>query len=275
MKPSRSVFKAYDLRGTVPATVNDELAEALGRAFGTMAREEGERTVAVGRDGRLSSPALARSLVRGLLAAGTEVLDLGMVTTPMAWYATHTLCRSAIQVTASHNPRDDNGFKLVLAGRTVHGEELQALRRRIEDEDWRLEPGAGVLRPVAIAPSYAQRITGDTRLARPMKVVLDCGNGVGGAFAPAIFRALGCALVELYSEVDGAFPNHHPDPGDTIDGLRVDWPDGFGLVRASNTTPMLTLRFEGDTPEALRRIQQEMLALVRSVKPDARLAAHS
>ena len=456
MQLSASIFKAYDIRGVVPATLDAEVAEALGRAFGSAARAAGEATVAVGRDGRLSGPALAQALIRGLVATGIEVIDIGAVTTPMLYFAAHTLCRSGIQVTGSHNPKDYNGFKMVLAGRAIYGDEIQGLRRVMEDGSASLAAG-GSVRQVDVTAAYTRRIAGDIRLARPMKIVVDSGNGIAGASAPAILRAIGCEVVELFSEVDGNFPNHHPDPskpenlrdliaalqagdaelglafdgdGDrlgivtkdgsniypdrqmmlfaqdvlsrvpggtivydvkcsqrlgpaiaaaggqpliyktghslikakmkeidsplggemsghiffkerwfgfddgtyagcrlleilskspnasdvlnalptsfstpelnvacaegephsvvaklvesaqfappaqvsTIDGVRVDWPDGFGLVRASNTTPVLVLRFEGQTEAALHRIEAEMLALLRSVKPDAKLA---
>jgi phosphomannomutase len=460
MHPTPSIFKAYDIRGTVPRTLNAELAHALGLAFGSRALAQGERVVAVGRDGRLSGPALAAALIEGLAAAGVQVIDLGMVTTPMLYFAASTLCASGVQVTGSHNPRDDNGFKMVLAGRAIYGEEIQALRQIIEAESWQRRAG-GSVRGHDIFAAYQARIVGDIKLARPMRIVTDCGHGVAGASAPAILRAIGCQVQELYSAVDGNFPHHHPDPskpenlrdliaalqagdaelglafdgdGDrlgvvtqdgqtifpdrqlmllaqdvltrapggavvydvkcsqrlapaitaaggvpviyktghslikakmkeldaplggemsghlffkerwygfddgtyaacrlleilsrapdasavlnalptsfatpelnvpcaegephalvqkiiaaasfaapakllTIDGLRVDWPDGFGLIRASNTTPVLVLRFEGQSEAALRRIETDMLALLRRVKPDARVggAAH-
>lgn len=453
-----SIFKAYDIRGVVPTTVTDEVAEALGKAFGTTALALGETRVAVGRDGRLSGPSLAAALMRGLAAVGVEVIDVGMVTTPMLYFAANTLANSGIQVTGSHNPKDHNGFKMVLAGRAIYGEDVQALRRVIETESWQLAAQPAAIRQASVQADYQARIVSDIKLARPMKIVIDSGNGVAGASAPAIFRALGCEVIELFSEVDGNFPNHHPDPskpenlqdliralqtsgaelglafdgdGDrlgiitqdgqnifpdrqmmlfaqdvlqrvpggtivfdvkcsqrlapfieaaggvpmmyktghslikarmkevdsplggemsghiffkerwfgfddgtyagarlleivsrmpdagallnalptsfstpeltvpctegeahtvvaalvksaafaapaqvnTLDGVRVDWPDGFGLVRASNTTPILSLRFEGHTPEALERIEAEMLAFLRTVKPDAQVTA--
>ena len=460
MQLSASIFKAYDIRGVVPVTIDETVAEALGKAFGTVARAEGEATVAVGRDGRLSGAVLSAALIRGLVAAGLDVIDVGRVTTPMLYFAANTLCRSGIQVTGSHNPKDYNGFKMVLAGRAIYGEEIQALHRMMVGESWALQAG-GQVRSVDVLAAYTQRIVGDIVLKRPMKIVVDSGNGIAGASAPAILRAIGCEVTELYSEVDGNFPNHHPDPskpenlrdlmaalksgdaelglafdgdGDrlgivtkegnniypdrqlmlfaqdvlsrvpggtilfdvkcsqrlapaieaaggksmmyktghslikarmkevnsplggemsghiffkerwfgfddgtyagarlleilsqsanastvldglptsfstpelnvkceegeahtlvtklvsearfaapavltTIDGLRVDWPDGFGLIRASNTTPVLVLRFEGHTPQALHRIEDAMMALLRSVKPGAVLdeAAH-
>jgi len=460
MQLSASIFKAYDIRGIVPSTLTEEVALGLGRAFGTVALSQGETTVAVGRDGRLSGPMLAAALMRGLQEAGVAVIDVGMVTTPMLYFAASTLCTSGIQVTGSHNPRDYNGFKMVMAGKAIYGDEIQALRTMMQADGWSLRSG-GSARAVDVLPAYRERIVGDIRLARPIRIVVDSGNGVAGASAPAILRAIGCEVQELYSEVDGNFPNHHPDPskpenlrdlmaalqagdaelglafdgdGDrlgivtrdgtniypdrqmmlfardvlsrvpggtivydvkcsqqlapaieaaggkalmfktghslikakmrevdsplggemsghiffkerwfgfddgtyagcrlleivsrspdagallhalptsfstpelnvrcaegqahglvqqlvaaadfaapavvnTIDGLRVDWPDGFGLVRASNTTPVLVLRFEGQTPQALERIEAAMLATLRRVLPDAQFetAAH-
>jgi len=459
MQIDPALFKAYDIRGTTTATLDESVAQALGLAFGTLARQRGEAAVAVGRDGRLSGPRLARALIEGLAAAGVQVIDLGMVTTPMLYFAASTLCASGIQVTGSHNPRDDNGFKLVLQGQALYGDDIQALRRMIETDALVRQSGGGA-RQHDIFAAYHDRIVGDIHLARPMKVALDCGNGVAGASAPAILRAIGCAVTELFTEVDGNFPNHHPDPskpanlrdlqrvlretdaelglafdgdGDrlgivtkdgetifpdrqlmliardvlqrapgatvvfdvkctqrlapeiaaaggvplmyktghslikakmretgsalggemsghlffkerwygfddgtyaacrmleilsrhadpsavlqalpascstpelnvpcapgepqrlaarlqtlaaevfsaparitTIDGLRVDWPDGFGLIRASNTTPVLVLRFEGQDEAALRRIEADMQALLARVKPDARIDA--
>ena len=462
MQLSSSIFKAYDIRGIVPSTLDEGVARGLGRAFGTAALAQGETTVAVGRDGRLSGPALSAALIAGLVEAGITVIDVGLVTTPLLYFAANTLCRSGIQVTGSHNPKDYNGFKMVLAGRAIYGDEIQALRRTMEAQSWQLR-GGGSVSQADVLPAYRERIVSDVKLARPMTVVVDCGNGIAGASAPDIFRALGCEVIELFSEVDGNFPNHHPDPskpenlrdliaalqtsdaelglafdgdGDrlgivtkdgsnifpdrqmmlfaqdvlarvpggqivfdvkctqrlapaiaaaggvpvmyktghslikarmkeldsplggemsghiffkerwfgfddgtyagcrlleivsrsadpgallnalptsfstpelnvacaegephlltaqlqalaagtfaepahisTIDGLRVDWPDGFGLIRASNTTPVLVLRFEGHTPEALARISQDMLALLHRVKPGAQVggAAH-
>ena len=460
MQVSASIFKAYDIRGVVPSTLTADIARGLGRAFGTRARQLGSHTVAVGRDGRLSGPDLAAALMAGLVETGVQVIDVGMVTTPMLYFAAHTLCDSGIQVTGSHNPKDHNGFKMVLQGRAIYGDEIQALGQTMETENWQLQDG-GSVRQVGVLPAYRERIVGDIRLKRPIKIVVDSGNGVAGASAPGIFRALGCDVLELHSAVDGNFPNHHPDPsklenledvkralretdaelglafdgdGDrlgivtkdgnviypdrqmmlfaqdvltrvpgghivfdvkcsqrlapaitaaggqplmyktghslvkakmkevnsplggemsghiffqerwfgfddgtyagarlleilsrhpdpsavlnalptsfstpelnvacaegephrlssqlqalatqamqgedvhitTIDGLRIDWNDGFGLIRASNTTPVLVLRYEGHTPEALERIQSRMVALLKQVKPDVQLGA--
>ena len=466
MQVNPSIFKAYDIRGVVPSTLTEEVAYHLGHAFGTHAAKHDESVVAVGRDGRLSGPALSQALMRGLVEAGVQVIDIGAVTTPMLYFAASTLCASGIQVTGSHNPKDYNGFKMVLGGRAIYGDEIQALRTIMQDETWVLKSG-GSIQHVDVTADYQARIVSDIRLHRPMKIVVDCGNGIAGATAPAIFRAIGCEVTELFSEVDGNFPNHHPDPsklenlsdllhalknsdaeiglafdgdGDrlgivtkdgniifpdrqmalfaqdvlsrvpggtivfdvkcsqrlgpaikeaggtplmfktghslikakmkeinsplggemsghiffkerwygfddgtyagcrlleivsksadasvvlnalptsfstpelnvacaegephrvsaalqelvasghlpspsfqpevcAIDGLRIDWRDGFGLIRASNTTPVLVLRFEGHTQEALSRIEHDMLVLLRTVKPDAQFqeAAH-
>jgi phosphomannomutase len=211
MQINPSIFKAYDIRGVVPSTIHEAMAEALGKAFGMAALAEGEKAVAVGRDGRLSGPSLSAALMRGLAATGIDVVDVGMVTTPMLYFAASTLAGSGIQVTGSHNPKDYNGFKMVLAGRAIYGEEIQALRRVIEGDKWVL--------PSQAAHSPGRRGHGLPRPHRlrhqagaPMKIVVDSGNGIAGASAPAIFRALGCEVTELFSEVDGNFPNHHPDP---------------------------------------------------------------
>jgi phosphomannomutase len=460
MQVTASIFKAYDIRGIVGQTLDETLAEHLGRAFGTEALKLGETTVAVGRDGRLSGPSISAALIKGLCATGINVIDMGAVTTPMLYYVAATRadqgCRSGIQVTGSHNPKDYNGFKMVLAGRAIYGDDIQGLKTRIEAEDY--AQGQGSITPLDVLAEYTQRIVGDCKLSRPLKVVVDSGNGIPGASAPGIIRALGCEVIELYSEVDGNFPNHHPDPskpenlkeliaavkehgadlglafdgdGDrlglitadgqnifpdrqimlfardvlsrvaggqiifdvkcsqrlsevvreaggvpvmyktghslvkaklketgapfagemsghiffaerwygfddatytagrlleilsreadpsallnalptsfstpelnvpcaegehhavveklrqtatfegarevvTIDGLRADYDDGFGLVRASNTTPVLVLRFEGHTQAALERIQAHFMAAILAVKPDAHVGA--
>ena len=463
MQVPASAFKAYDIRGIVGQGIDETFAEHLGRAFGSEAVAAGEKAVAVGRDGRLSGPGLAAALIRGLASTGLDVVDLGAVTTPMLYYVAATRgrhgCNSGIQVTGSHNPKDYNGFKMVLAGRAIYGDDIQKLRQRMETETY--TTGRGRSAAMDIVAEYSHRIVSDAKLARPMKIVVDSGNGIPGATAPAILRALGCEVIDLYSRVDGDFPNHHPDPskpenladlvkvvhateaelglafdgdGDrlgivtregniiypdrqimllareilsrhpggtviydvkctqrlapvireaggvpmmyktghslmkaklketgapfagemsghiffkdrwygfddamytaarvleilsksadpsavlnalptsyatpelnvpcqegephrlvdtlrataqfpgaqeihTIDGLRADFADGFGLIRASNTTPVLVLRFEGHTPEALSRIQDEFMAALRQVKPDAQIqqAAH-
>ena len=464
MQIDPSIFKAYDIRGVVGKNVDEALAEHLGRAFGSEALLAGEKAVAVGRDGRVSGPGLVAALMRGLRSTGLDVVDIGAVTTPMLYYVAATRgsvgCSSGIQVTGSHNPKDYNGFKMVMASKAIYGEDIQKLKRRIESENYTSKRGRSA--KMDIEAEYSRRITSDCKLARPMKIVVDSGNGIPGATAPNILRALGCEVIDLYSKVDGDFPNHHPDPskpenladlikvvhatgaelglafdgdGDrlgvvtaqghiiypdrqimlfardilkrhkggtiifdvkcsqrlpvairkaggkpllwktghslikaklretgapfagemsghlffgerwygfddamytaarlleilsreknpsafldalptsfstpelnvpcaegehhavvaellarvadgrlkfeggevgTIDGLRVDFADGFGLIRGSNTTPVLVLRFEGHTDEALQRIEAQFMAVLRSVKPDAQVAA--
>ena len=461
MQVTASAFKAYDIRGIVGQALDEQFAEHLGRAFGSEAVALGEKVVAVGRDGRVSGPTLSAALMRGLAATGLDVIDLGAVTTPMLYYVAATRgeigCRSGIQVTGSHNPKDYNGFKMVLGGVAIHGESIQRLRQRMEAENYSLAAQPGTIAALDILPEYTARILGDCRISRPLKIVVDSGNGIPGASAPGILKAMGCEVIDLYSRVDGDFPNHHPDPskpenladliqvvrateadlglafdgdGDrlglitadgqnifpdrqimlyaqdilsrnpgatiiydvkcsqrlpqaireaggvpmmwktghslvkaklketgapiagemsghiffgerwygfddamytaarlleilsrhadpsavlnalptsystpelnvpvpagnqhevvaqlvaqadfpgaeigTIDGLRGDYPDGFGLIRASNTTPVLVLRFEGHTPEALERIQHDFMAALRKVMPEAEVQA--
>ncbi|HLO96181.1 MAG TPA: phosphomannomutase/phosphoglucomutase, partial [Burkholderiaceae bacterium] len=241
MQVHASIFKAYDIRGVVGQTLDETLAEHLGRAFGTEALKLGEKAVAVGRDGRLSGPGLVAALVRGLQSTGIDVVDIGAVTTPMLYYVAATRgkhgCNSGIQVTGSHNPKDYNGFKMVLKGAAVYGEQIQDIRRRIEAEDY--ATGRGRVGTMDIGAEYSHRIVSDCKLARPMKIVVDSGNGIPGASAPAILRALGCEVVDIYSRVDGDFPNHHPDPSrpENLEDLKR-------IVHACDAE--LGLAFDGD-----------------------------
>jgi phosphomannomutase len=241
MKVTASIFKAYDIRGVVGQTIDETFAEHLGRAFGSEAVAAGERAIAVGRDGRLSGPGLAAALVRGLASTGLDVVDLGAVTTPMLYYVAATRgacgCRSGIQVTGSHNPKDYNGFKMVLAGRAIYGDDIQRLRQRIEAG--RYAAGAGRTARMNIGAEYRGRITGDAKLARRMKIVVDSGNGIPGASAPGILRALGCQVREMYSEVDGNFPNHHPDPSKPENLAEL-------IERVKTTDAEIGLAFDGD-----------------------------
>ncbi|MGZ3184508.1 MAG: phosphomannomutase/phosphoglucomutase [Telluria sp.] len=454
---SPSIFKAYDIRGVIGATLDAGIAHKIGHAFGLAALAKGEQTVVIGRDGRLSGPELAAALAQGLQSAGVDVIDLGVVATPMVYYATNVLeTRSGIMVTGSHNPPNYNGFKMVLAGEAIYGDAIQGLYQSIVRHKAGGAAKQGSYRTHDIAQAYIRRILDDVKIARPMKIAVDCGNGVAGAFAPQLFRGMGCEVIELFCDVDGTFPNHHPDPahpenlqdlirclrdtdaeigiafdgdGDrlgvvtkdghiiypdrqmmlfaadvltrhpggqilfdvkctrhlapwiarhggqplmwktghslvkaklketgaplggemsghiffkdrwygfddglysgarlielltryefpsavlnalpqsdstpelhlhlaegesfevmdklranatfpgseqiiTIDGLRVEYPDGFGLARSSNTTPVIVMRFEAETPEALRRIQGEFRRVIVAAKPDAQL----
>jgi phosphomannomutase / phosphoglucomutase len=454
---SKTIFKAYDIRGVIGSTLDAGIARRIGQAFGAAALAKGERTVIIGRDGRLSGPELAKALAEGLQAAGVDVVDLGMVATPMVYFATNVLgARSGIMVTGSHNPPDYNGFKMVLAGEAIYGDAIQGLYQAIERDDFQPAARQGQYSTHDIKAAYVERIVGDVKIARPIKIAVDCGNGVAGMVAGDLFRAMGCDVIELFCDVDGHFPNHHPDPahpenlqdlieclkttdaeiglafdgdGDRlgvvtkdgqiifpdrqmmlfsqdvlarnpgaeilydvkctrhlgpwieqhggrplmwktghslvkaklketgaplggemsghifwkdrwygfddglytgarlleiltretdpsallnglpiasstpelhlhlqegenfalidklraeaefpgadrivdIDGLRVEYPDGFGLARGSNTTPVVVLRFEGENPEALDRIQKEFARVILAAKPDAKL----
>ncbi|MDH5593978.1 MAG: phosphomannomutase/phosphoglucomutase, partial [Gammaproteobacteria bacterium] len=208
-----SIFKAYDIRGIVGDTLTPAIAREIGRAIGSEAYERGQQSIIVARDGRLSGPKIIENLIKGLRETGRDVIDIGMVPTPVLYFATQYLnTGSGIMVTGSHNPPDYNGFKMVLRNETLSGEAIQGLRKRIEAGNFL--SGDGGLESVDVVNDYLERITSDINLARPMKVILDCGNGVGGSVAPRLLQALGCELTELYCEVDGNFPNHHPDPSD-------------------------------------------------------------
>lgn len=208
---SKSIFKAYDIRGTIDKTLDADVAFAIGRAFASAALAKGEKTVVIGRDGRLSGPSLAAALAKGLQASGVDVIDLGVVATPMVYFGTNVLgATSGIMVTGSHNPPDYNGFKMVLAGEAIYGDTILALYDRIVAKDF--SEGQGSYSTHDIKTAYIERIVSDVKLARPIKIAVDCGNGVAGAFAGDLYRAMGCEVIELFCEVDGNFPNHHPDP---------------------------------------------------------------
>ncbi|MBK1681041.1 phosphomannomutase/phosphoglucomutase [Rhodocyclus tenuis] len=216
-QPTRSaplppeIFKAYDIRGIVGRTLTADIVRRIGQALGSLARERGQTTIAVGRDGRLSGPELAGALAEGICAAGVDVIDIGCAPTPVTYFAAYELgCHSCVSVTGSHNPPDYNGLKMVVGGETLYGDAIQQLRRRADEG--RLLCGSGRLRHADVSAAYLARIVGDVKLARPLKVAIDCGNGVAGALAPELFRRLGCAVTPLFCEVDGHFPNHHPDP---------------------------------------------------------------
>ena len=232
------IFKAYDIRGIVGTSLTPDIVRAVGQALGTLARERGRDAIAIGRDGRLSGPELAAALSDGIRAAGTGVVDLGMVATPMTYFAAHHLGTGcSVMVTGSHNPPDYNGLKMVIDGATLSGPDIQALRERIERGD--VASGAGGYRVHDIVPAYLDRIAGDIHLARTLKIAIDCGNGVAGAFAPALFRRLGCDVVEMYCDVDGRFPNHHPDPSQPKNLADL-------IARLAQSDCELGLAFDGD-----------------------------
>ena len=215
MQIPKEIFKAYDIRGIVDKTLTPDIVEAIGQALGSEALARKQNTICIGYDGRLSGPELAAALSRGIRKAGINVIQLGMVATPMVYFAAYELGTACgVMVTGSHNPPDYNGLKMVLAGETLSGETIQSLRARIEAEN--LVTGAGDLGKEShhdIASAYIAKIASDVKLARhPMKIAVDCGNGVAGAYAKKLYEALGCSVQELFCEVDGHFPNHHPDP---------------------------------------------------------------
>ena len=199
MQTDASIFKAYDIRGIVPTTVTEAVAEGIGKAFGTIALAQGEKSVAVGRDGRLSGPAMSAALVRGLMAVGIEVIDIGMVTTPMLYFAASTVCASGIQVTGSHNPRDYNGFKMVMAGRAIFGEDIQALKRMMDAETWTLRDG-GLVRNLNVLAPYTARIVSDIKLSRPSRPTATVASPSASAAAA------------------NARPRLSAIPGDSVDG---------------------------------------------------------
>ena len=243
MNLSNSIFKAYDIRGIIGKTLDASVANLIGKSFGSAMREIGEDLIVVGRDGRLSGPDLIKGLTDGLLSVGISVIDLGVVATPMVYFGTNIeingkRAKSGIMITGSHNPPDYNGFKMVLGGQAIYGEQIQALYQRIINQQF-AQTKAATRSEFDIFPAYLDRIVGDIKLARPMKIAVDCGNGVGGAFAGKLFRALGCEVEEMFCEVDGNFPNHHPDPAhlenlqDVIENLK-------------RTDNELGLAFDGD-----------------------------
>jgi phosphomannomutase/phosphoglucomutase len=232
------IFKAYDIRGIVDRTLTVEAAERIGRALGTLGKRKGVTRFVVGRDGRLSGPKLAAALAKGLNAAGMDVVDIGVVATPMVYFGTfHFRTGSGVMVTGSHNPPEYNGLKMMVAGETLAAEAIQEVRRLVEKADF--ASGAGRLEAADIRQAYLERITSDVKLARPLTVAIDCGNGSPGGVAPELYRRLGCKVIELYCDVDGTFPNHHPDPSKP-----ENLEDLIEKVRSSDAE--LGLAFDGD-----------------------------
>ncbi|KQQ87478.1 phosphomannomutase/phosphoglucomutase [Massilia sp. Leaf139] len=238
---SKTIFKAYDIRGVIDSTLDAGVARSIGQAFGQAALAKGERKVVIGRDGRLSGPSLSAALAEGLQAAGVDVIDLGMVATPMVYFATNVLegTRSGIMVTGSHNPPDYNGFKMVLAGEAIYGDAITGLYESIQAHDGSSAAEQGSYSTHDIRAAYLERIIGDVKISRPIKIAVDCGNGVAGAFAGDLYRGMGCEVMELFCEVDGHFPNHHPDPAH---------PENLqDLIRALQTSDAeIGLAFDGD-----------------------------
>ncbi len=209
------IFRAYDIRGVVGKELNPTVAGLIGQAIGSVMQAQGLRDVVVGRDGRLSGPELSSGLIEGLRRAGCRVIDIGLAPTPVVYFgAYHLRAGSCVAVTGSHNPPDYNGFKIVVGGETLAGEAINDLYLRISEGRLHSAAEAGVLEQQDISDDYIQRIADDVQLDRPLKVVADAGNGVAGDIAPRLLEAIGAEVIPLYCDVDGTFPNHHPDPSE-------------------------------------------------------------
>ena len=233
-----SIFRAYDIRGVVGDTLHAETAYWIGRAVGAQSLAQGEPNVVVGRDGRLSGPMLVARLIQGLADAGCQVSDVGLVPTPALYFAANVLAgKSGVMLTGSHNPPNYNGFKIVIAGDTLANEQIQALLTRLQTND--LSRGEGKVEKVDILPRYHQQIVGDIKLAKRLKVVVDCGNGAAGINAPQLIEALNCEVIPLFCDVDGNFPNHHPDPGKPENLVDL-------IAKVKETGADLGLAFDGD-----------------------------
>lgn len=233
-----SIFRAYDIRGIVGQTLTENVVYAIGRAIGSEAKARGEQQVIVARDGRLSGPFLSQALLIGLLESGRDVIDIGEVPTPILYFATHALAaNSGVMLTGSHNPPNYNGLKIVLGGETLSNESIFNLYRWITDGH--MASGRGRLEKMDLLDAYLAAVAKDVQLLRPLKVVVDCGNGVAGHVAPLLYERLGCQVIPLYCDVDGRFPNHHPDPSDPANLQAL-----IEKVRATNAD--VGLAFDGD-----------------------------
>jgi phosphomannomutase/phosphoglucomutase len=233
-----SIFRAYDIRGIVDETLTPDSIFLIGQSLGSEALARGETTLVTARDGRISGPLLLTALQTGILASGCDVIDIGAVPTPVLYFATHTLgTRSGVMLTGSHNPSNYNGLKIVLGGQALSGEQLQNLYQRIITG--KLTRGEGAIQQINITDKYIAQIAATVYLAKPLKVVIDAGNGIAGKVAPALFKALGCEVVELYCDVNGYFPNHHPDPSqpENLDDL---------IAKVEKTRANIGLAFDGD-----------------------------
>ncbi|MCG8382998.1 MAG: phosphomannomutase/phosphoglucomutase [Gammaproteobacteria bacterium] len=238
MEVSPAIFRAYDIRGVVDEVLTPDVVREVGKAFGSECEAQGQKRVVVARDGRLSGPMLSEALIDGLMSTGRQVIDIGMVPTPVLYYATYKLeTGTGVMITGSHNPPNYNGLKMMMAGASLYGEAIQRLYQRIVSHE--VCTAEGTLERVEILDEYIQRVVGDIQLARPMKIGVDCGNGVPGLIAADLLRKLGCEVVEMFSEVDGRFPNHHPDPS-KVENLQ-------DLIRAVGEHKLeLGLAFDGD-----------------------------
>ena len=235
-----SIFKAYDIRGIVDTTLTESTVRLVGLALGTRAKAKGIKEVVVGRDGRLSGPRLIAALSQGFCEAGVDVVDIGMVPTPVVYFATYHLgCGTGVAVTGSHNPPEYNGLKMMLDGDTLYGDAITALYQDIVGGKLVAAAQPGKVRHLDLAETYLKRGSADIKLARPMKVVVDAGNGVAGVLGPELLRRVGCQVEELFCEIDGNFPNHHPDPAhlENLQDL---------IRRVKDSDAELGLAFDGD-----------------------------
>jgi len=240
MNISPTIFKAYDIRGVVDKTLTEEACYAVGQVLGSMAIEQGVKSMVVARDGRLSGPKLSTSLAQGIASTGTGVINIGRAATPMLYFAAyHFKTGSGVMVTGSHNPPDYNGLKMMLDYHTLAGDDIQDIYQRIQKQQWVTADKSESIIEENIATHYLERIKSDVKLTRPLKIIIDCGNGITGMIAPDLFRALGCEVEVLFGEVDGNFPNHHPDPSQ---------PDNLiDLQKAlRNSDAEIGLAFDGD-----------------------------
>lgn len=240
MQLDRSIFKAYDIRGIVGKTLTEDVVRSVGEVLGTWAARKGIKTMCVGRDGRLSGPSLSAALMQGIVSAGVNVKDIGMQPTPVLYFATHHFgCGSGVAVTGSHNPSEYNGLKMMLGGLTLFGHEIAAIADAIKAGDVIKADAPGTIETVDVTPAYLEKICGNVKLARRMKVAVDCGNGVAGPLAARLFEGLGADIEPLYFEIDGNFPHHHPDPSKP-----ANLNDLIRAVQAGDAE--LGLAFDGD-----------------------------
>ncbi len=245
-----AIFRAYDIRGVIDKTLDSGVARSVGQAVGTLALKDNVGPVVVARDGRLSGPYLMEGMIEGILSSGCDVLDIGAVPTGVLYYAAHEMgAGSGVMITGSHNPPDYNGFKIMIGGDTLHGEAISDLYQRITTSD--LSAGEGTVTRKNVVPDYIQRIADDIQVERELKVVIDCGNGIGGVCAAEALRAIGVEVLPLFDEVDGTFPNHHPDPSepenlsDLIESVRLMDAD-LGLALDGDADRLGVVTLAGD-----------------------------
>lgn len=235
---SSSIFRAYDIRGVAGHELTEETVFAIGQVLGSLTLEKGDTSMAVGRDGRLSGPLLSSALCEGILSSGCDVIDLGLVPTPLLYFSTYVLnTKSGVMLTGSHNPPEYNGMKIMIGGETLSEDGIQQIYRRVKQRQ--VQSGKGNFSKVDVVDRYLAQIVRDVKLQRPLKIVVDAGNGVAGSVAPELYRQMGCEVIELFCEVDGTFPNHHPDPSQT-ENL-------YDLIRkVKETHADVGLAFDGD-----------------------------